>query len=239
MYVFDTRMNPDGTFQRDADGKKKLIPSGRNAVSFPSPETLANAGFTATQTHRKVTFKISLDTRSSGLRAGDVKKIQGVLSKMLPVRIPSYRRVWNEAFKASEKSNAKRDELMAMVSAKIQPAIAAYAAFNQAAAPVDSEMETIPTVEPVQVPVGEVVEVNAGPSTVPPEVSTAIINNLEEDGEDAFVASQGQGDELANLFGGLGFGGEEGAPSFGGKKRTSRRKTRKSRKGKKRATRRR
>ena len=227
MYVFDMRLNADGTAQRGPDGMKKLVPSGRNAASFPTPETLASAGFTPTQTRRKVTFKISFDITSSGLRPGDIKKIQKVLSKMLPTRIASYRRVWNEAFKSSEKSNAKREELMAMISAKIQPAIAAYRAFNQAPDQNDSEMNVIPTVEPVRVAIDQVVEVNAGPSNVPPEVSTAIIRNLEEDGEDAFVASQGQGDALADLFGGLGFSTEEGAPEFGGKKR------RKTRKGKK------
>jgi len=212
----------------NADGTKKLVPYGKNTASFPEPSTLANAGFTPTERNRRVTFKISLPIEGSAIKAADVKKIQTALNKMLSVRITSYRRAWSEALKASSNSNADRDRLMAAVSARIQPAIAAYAAFNAAPAAADAEMGEIPNVPAQAVPVDEVIEVNAGPAAVPPPVAAAVIEDLEWGGEGAFIASQGQGDELANLFGGLQVAGEEGAPEFGGKKKrkTRRRKMR-------------
>jgi hypothetical protein len=213
MYVFDVKTGLGGT--------KVITPPSRSKKSFPAPETLAAAGFSATGKGRRLTFKISLTNNvDPKLTAADIKKIQESLNQQLVVRIATYRRIWSEALRVTERSAANRDRLMQEVSSKIQPAIASFAAFNSAPLADDLEMEAAPSAAPVQVPVDEVVEVNALPSTVPPSVTAAVVRNLEEDGEDAFIASQGQGDELADLFGGLMVGDR------GGRKRRKTRSTR-------------
>ena len=222
MFVFS--IPPGGG--TNPDGTKRLVPYGTNITSFPEPATLAAAGFTPTETRRRITFKISVPIDGTAIKAADVKKIQNMLNKLLPSRISSYRRIWSEALKASSNSDAARDRLMAVISAKIPAALAAYAAFNAAPPGPDVDMGEIPNVPAQAVPVDQVIEVNAGPAAVPPPVAAAVVEDLEWGGEGAFIASQGQGDELANLFGGLAVAGEEGAPEFGGKKR--RRKTRRS-----------
>jgi hypothetical protein len=220
MFVFS--IPPGGG--TNPDGTKRLVPYGTNITSFPEPATLAAAGFTPTETRRRITFKISVPIDGTAIKAADVKKIQNMLNKLLPSRISSYRRIWSEALKASSNSDAARDRLMAVISAKIPAALAAYAAFNAAPPGPDVDMGEIPNVPAQAVPVDQVIEVNAGPAAVPPPVAAAVVEELEWGGEGAFIASQGQGDELANLFGGLAVAGEEGVPEFGGKKR--RRKTR-------------
>jgi hypothetical protein len=213
MYVFDVKTGSEGT--------KIITPPSRSKKSFPAPETLAAAGFSATGKGRRLTFKISLTNNvDPKLTTADIKKIQESLNQQLVVRIATYRRVWSEALKVTERSAANRERLMQEVSNKIQPAIASFAAFNAAPLADDLEMEAAPSAAPVQVPVDEVVEVNALPSAVPPSVTAAVVRNLEEDGEDAFVASQGQGDELADLFGGLMVGDR------GGRRRRKTRSTR-------------
>lgn len=214
MYVFDVKTGPGGT--------KIITPPSRSKKSFPAPETLAAAGFSATGKGRRLTFKISLTNNvDPKLTAADIKKIQESLNRKLVVRIASYRRVWSESLKVTERSAANRERLMREVSSKINPAIASFAAFNAAPLADDLEMEAAPSAVAVQVPVDEVVEVNALPSAVPPSVTAAVVRNLEEDGEDAFIASQGQGDELADLFGGLMVGDR------GGRRRKTRRRGKK------------
>ena len=216
MYVFDVKSGPGGT--------KVITAPPRSKKSFPAPETLAAAGFSATGKGRRLTFKISLTNNvDPKLTTADIKKIQESLNNQLVVRIASYRRVWSEALKVTERSTVNKDRLMQEVSSKIQPAIASFAAFNAAPIADDLEMEAAPSAAPIQVPAGEVVEVNAVPSAVPPSVTAAVVRNLEEDGEDAFIASQGQGDELADLFGGLVVGDR------GGRRRRKTRKAKRSR----------
>lgn len=223
MYVFDIKTGPNGT--------KTITPPPRAKKSFPTPDTLAAAGFSATGKGRRLTFKISLTNNAEPkLTASDIKKVQEALNQALVVRIVSYRRAWNEALKVTERSLANRDRLMREASDKVQPAIASLAAFNAAPFVEDSEMESAPSAAPVQVPVDQVVEVNALPSSVPPAITAAVVRNLEEDGEDAFIASQGQGDELADLFGGLVVGDRGGRRRRGTRRRGKKLRRRYSRK---------
>jgi hypothetical protein len=94
MYVFDVKTGPGGT--------KIITPPSRSKKSFPAPETLAAAGFSATGKGRRLTFKISLTNNvDPKLTAADIKKIQESLNRKLVFLIASYRRVLSESLKVT------------------------------------------------------------------------------------------------------------------------------------------
>jgi hypothetical protein len=199
LYVF--------SMKKDKSGAITLVSPYSQAPA--NPQRLAETGFIPSVTRRNVTFKASFKYNKGDLTNRDLKLIQRSLDKELQMtRIGKPYRAWVNALNAVPKLNENRllrNALGVQVAKDPSEGLALYNELmtngtigGTAAAIDDTVMETTPA-PAAQARVKEEAVANGDD----PGMASQEASNLAWGGEGSFVVNDGEGDELADMLGGL------------------------------------
>ena len=214
LYVYPTKTVRETANNGTVTDKRVLI----TKKGLPNPERLVSCGFVPTITRRNVSFRAIFEFPKGELTGRAVKKIQKLLDIELDNIIISSYRVWKKSMAGIPVP--QRDNYMRQIGERVSIAVAKYEEFirtgtiaNQPVASANYEMN-VTNVTDVAVAIHDAAE----EVELKPEERDALVADVLSQGEGSFIASQGEGDELADLLSGLVF------QQTGGKKRRRTRK---------------
>jgi len=200
LYVFSMKKDPK-------TGVIRLVSPYSQAPA--DPKRLAETGFIPSVTRRNVTFKASFKYNKGDLTNRDLKLIQRSLDKELQMtRIGKPYRAWVGALNSVPKLNENRllrNTIGVQLAKDPSEGLSLYNELmtngtigGTAAAVDDTVMETTPA-PAAQARVKEEAVSNGDDAAM----ASQEVNNLASGGEGSFVVNDGEGDELADMLGGL------------------------------------
>jgi hypothetical protein len=211
LYVYPTKTVRETANNGTVTDKRVLV----TKKGLPDPARLVSCGFVPTITRRNVSFRAIFEFPKGELTGRAVKKIQKLLDIELDNIIISSYRVWKKSMAGIPVN--QRDTYMRQIGERVSIAVAKYEEFirtgtiaNQPIPPSNYEMNVTNVAVAIHDAAEEV--------ELKPEERDALVADVLSQGEGSFIASQGEGDELADLLSGLVF------QQTGGKKRRRTRK---------------
>lgn len=201
LYVFSSK--------RDPKTGQLILVRPLNLTAATDPARLAETGFVPSITRPNVTFKAQFQYNKGDLTGRDLKVIQQSLDKELSMaRIGKPYRTWLNAFNAVEKLRNNvviRNMFLNQVGATANEAVSKY-----------KELMTTGSIGGIKASADDVEMVTTDVPTVQTRVQNAATavgddaafakeeaSQLSTAGEGVFVSNDAEGDELADLLGGI------------------------------------